>query len=142
MFQVACIANTNFMHIFLYLKLRVSYVFSISFFFYFIYFFFIPPRNRGGVIFSLQFVCVCVCVCVCLCVRNSCEQNSSRTDAPIWMWFSLNGCLPHWLGPYWNWWPWVKGQGHSNLKHVKICEQNADRTGQPSLTQSSLSSSF
>ena len=27
-----------------------------------------PPRNRGGVIFSLQFVCVCVCVCVCLCV--------------------------------------------------------------------------
>ena len=37
-----------------------------------------PPRNRGGVIFSLQFVCVCVslcvsvclgvCVCVCVCV--------------------------------------------------------------------------
>ena len=24
-----------------------------------------PPRNRGGVIFSLQFVSVCVCVCVC-----------------------------------------------------------------------------
>ena len=23
-----------------------------------------PPRNRGGVIFSLQFVCVSVCVCV------------------------------------------------------------------------------
>ena len=34
--------------------------------------FFTPPRNRGGVIFSLQFVCVsvclCVCVSVCLCV--------------------------------------------------------------------------
>ena len=27
-----------------------------------------PPRNRGGVIFSLQFVCVSVCVCVCVCV--------------------------------------------------------------------------
>ena len=23
-----------------------------------------PPRNRGGVIFSLQFVCVSVCLCV------------------------------------------------------------------------------
>ena len=31
--------------------------------------FFTPPRNRGGVIFSLQFVCLCVCVCVCVCVR-------------------------------------------------------------------------
>ena len=28
-----------------------------------------PPRNRGGVIFLLQFVCVCVCVCMCVCVR-------------------------------------------------------------------------
>ena len=27
-----------------------------------------PPRNRGGLIFSLQFVCVCVCVSVCLSV--------------------------------------------------------------------------
>ena len=75
---------------------------------------FTPPRNRGGVIFSLQFVCVWVCVSVC--VSNfSCEQNSSRTDAPIWTRFSLNGCLPHWLGPYWIWWPWVKGQGHSDV---------------------------
>ena len=31
-------------------------------------FFFTPPRNRGGVIFSLQFVCVSVCLCVCVCV--------------------------------------------------------------------------
>ena len=23
-----------------------------------------PPRNRGGIIFLLQFVCLCVCVCV------------------------------------------------------------------------------
>ena len=87
---------------------------------------------------GLYFHCILsVCVSVCLCVRISCEQNSSRTDEPIWTQFSLNGCLQHWLRPYWNWWPWVKGQGHSNLKHVKICEQNADRTGQPSLTQSS-----
>ena len=75
------------------------------------------PRNRGGVIFSLQFVCVyvCVCVSVCLCVQFSCEQNSSQTDAPIWTRFSLNGCFPHWLKPYWIWWPWVKGQGYSDV---------------------------
>ena len=30
--------------------------------------FFTPPRNRGGVIFLLQFVCVSVCVCVCVSV--------------------------------------------------------------------------
>ena len=35
--------------------------------------YFTTPRNRGGVIFSLQFVCVsvCVCVCVCVCVYTS-----------------------------------------------------------------------
>ena len=27
-----------------------------------------PPRNRGGVIFSLQSVCVSVCLCVCVCL--------------------------------------------------------------------------
>ena len=84
---------------------------------------FTPPRNRGGVIFSLQFVCVYVCLCVCLsvcvfvcvCVSDVFKkQNSSRTDEPIWTRFSLNGCLSHWLEPYWNWWPWVKGQGHSD----------------------------
>ena len=31
-----------------------------------LYAIFSPSRNRGGVIFSLQFVCVCVCVSVCL----------------------------------------------------------------------------
>ena len=48
-------------------------------------------------------VCLCVCVCVCLsvCVSGtSCEQSSSRLDAPIFTRFSLNGCLAHWLGPY------------------------------------------
>ena len=60
--------------------------------------FFTPPRNRGGVIFSMQFVCVSLCVCVCV-SGTSCEQNSSRTNAPIWTRFSLNGCLPHWLEP-------------------------------------------
>ena len=46
-------------------------------------------------------VCLCVNVCVSVCVsENSCEQNSSWTDAPIWMRFSLNGCLLHWLKPY------------------------------------------
>ena len=30
-----------------------------------------PPRNRGGVIFSLQFVCVFVYLCVCVSVSMS-----------------------------------------------------------------------
>ena len=34
--------------------------------------FFIPPRNRGGVIFSLQFVCLSFCVS-----GSACEQNSN-----------------------------------------------------------------
>ena len=51
-----------------------------------------PPWNRGGVIFYLRFVCVSlrvfVCVSVCVCLSGSaCEQNSSRTDEPIWTWF-------------------------------------------------------
>ena len=33
---------------------------------------FTPPRNHGGVIFSLQFVCL-----------SACEQNSNQTDALI-----------------------------------------------------------
>ena len=70
---------------------------------------FTPPCNRGGVIFSLKFVCVSVCVCmcvclsVCMCVRISCEQISSRTDAPIGTRFSLKGCFLHWLEPYRIW---------------------------------------
>ena len=80
-----------------------------------------PPRNRGGVIFSLQFVCVCVSVC--LWVSSTCEKNSSRTSEPIWTRFSLNCCLPHWLEPYRNWWPWVKFQGHSDV--IPICLYNS-----------------
>ena len=57
-----------------------------------------------------------VCVCVCVCVSGiSCEQNSSRTDTPILIRFSLNGCFPHWLKLYWILWPWVKGHGHSDV---------------------------
>ena len=43
--------------------------------------FFTPPRNRGGVIFSLQFVCVCVCVCLYVCVQLC-----------LWTKFQPNGC--------------------------------------------------
>ena len=70
---------------------------------------------------SLQFVCVCICVCVlvCVCVYLSVsEQNSSRTDWPIWTRFSLNGCLPHWLEPYRNYWLWFKGQGQSTVLSI------------------------
>ena len=72
-------------------------------------FFITAPRNRGGVIFSLQFVCVCVCV----------------SNVFLWTKFQPNGCtdldefLAKWLltellEQYWNWWPWIKGQGHSD----------------------------
>ena len=41
-----------------------------------------PPRNRGGVIFLLQFVCLCVSVClsvcVCLSVRLLTKCRSNR----------------------------------------------------------------
>ena len=54
-----------------------------------------PPRNRGRVIFSLQFVCVSgclsVCVCVQLCFRTKFQPNGC-TDLTQ---FSLNGCLAH-----------------------------------------------
>ena len=36
-------------------------------------------------------------------------------EESIWTRFSLIGCLLHWLEPYWNGWPWVKGQGHSDV---------------------------
>ena len=79
--------------------------------------FYTSTKSWRGYIFTTVCLCVCLSVCVCVCVRLfSCEQNSSRTDTPIWTRFSLNGCLAHWLEPYWNWWPWVKGQGHSGSK--------------------------
>ena len=59
--------------------------------------FFTPPRNRGGVIFLLQFVCLCVCVSVCMSV---CEQNADRPATPILTQSSLNSCLLQSLEPY------------------------------------------
>ena len=77
-----------------------------------------PFLHLHEIVEGLYFHCslsVCVCVSVCVSVRlNSCEQNSNRTDEPIWTQFSLNGCLEHWLKPYWNWWPWSEVQGHSD----------------------------
>ena len=58
-----------------------------------------------------------VCVWVCLSIS---EQNSSRTDAPICTQFLLNSCLPHWLRPYWNWWPLVEGQGRSDATSISF----------------------
>ena len=60
----------------------------------------------GGVLCFFFGLSVCVCVCVC-------KQNSNQRDTPILMQLSLNGCLPHWLKPYWNLWSWIKGQGFS-----------------------------
>ena len=57
------------------------------------------------------YFCLSVWVYVCLCI---CEQNADRTTPHIFTWSLLNSCLRHWLGPYWYWWPWVKGQGHSD----------------------------
>ena len=56
------------------------------------------------VIFSLQFVYVCVSVCLSVVCLSVSEQNCSRTAAPIWTRFSLDGCLLHWLEPFQNWW--------------------------------------
>ena len=68
------------------------FFFSFFFFFlsFFFFFFFFTHENRGGVIFSLQFVRVSVCVS-----DVPCEQNSSQTNEPIWTQFSSNGCLLH-----------------------------------------------
>ena len=71
---------------------------------------FLPTKSWMGYIFIAACLCVCLSVCLCL---NACEQNSSRTDAPIWTQFLLNGCLIYWLELYGNWWPCIKGQGHS-----------------------------
>ena len=82
-----------------------------------ILFFLTPPRNRGGVIFSLQFVCVSVCLCVCLsvCPTRLVNKIPAERMHRFARCFLLNGCFPHWLGPYWIWWPWVKGQDHSDV---------------------------
>ena len=62
-------------------------------------FYYTSTKSWRGYIFTA--VCLRVCLPVCVSVRlNSCEQNSSRTDEPIWTRFSQNGCFPHWLKPY------------------------------------------
>ena len=66
------------------------------------------------------YLCVCMCVCMCRCVCVSVclsvsEPKISRTEAPIYTRFLLNGCLPQWLKSYWSWWPWVKCQDHSDV---------------------------
>ena len=66
------------------------------------------------------FTSVCLSVCVCVSV---CEQNADRTATPILTRSSLNGCLLQSLEPYWNWWPWFKGQGHSDV--ISIFLQNS-----------------
>ena len=45
---------------------------------------------RSGYIFTSVYMCVCLSVCLS---SSACEQNSSRTNEPIWTWFSLNGLL-------------------------------------------------
>ena len=53
-----------------------------------------------GYIFTAVCLCVCLSVWLSVCpTLHACEQNSSRTDAPIWTQFLLNGCLAHWLNP-------------------------------------------
>ena len=50
-----------------------------------------PSRFRGGVIFSLQFVCVCVCVPVCL---SACQSVCLCVCPVLCLWtkFQPNGC--------------------------------------------------
>ena len=60
--------------------------------------------------FLLQFVCLCLCVCVS--INKILDERKHRFLCV----FLLNGCLPHWLEHYWNWWPWVKS--HCDLKCV------------------------
>ena len=51
-------------------------------------FYYTSTKSRRGLYFHF---------CLSVCPMFSCEQNSSRTDEPIWMRFSLNGCFLHWL---------------------------------------------
>ena len=61
-------------------------------------------KSWRGCIFTAICLCVCLCVCLSVCLSGSaCEQNSSRTDEPIWTRFSLNGCIPQWLKLCWHW---------------------------------------
>ena len=82
-------------------------------------------QKHGGIIFLLRCICLCVCVCVCMCVGvcvcvcvclslNKCRSNRYKDfDAVL-----NNSCLPQRLRSYWDWWLWVKGQGHSNVTSI------------------------
>ena len=70
--------------------------------------------NLYEIVKGLYFHCsLSMCVFVILSLSVS-EQNSSRRDAPIRTRFSLNGCLPLCLEPYWCRWLLVEGQGHND----------------------------
>ena len=44
-----------------------------------------------------------------------CEQNANQTATLILTRSSLKSCLLQSLEPNWNWWPWFKGQGQSDV---------------------------
>ena len=73
-----------------------------------LFYFYTYMISWRGYIFIAVRLCVCVCVCesVALCV---CQWTNFQPNcAPIWTRFLLDGCLLHWLEPYWNWWLWLK----------------------------------
>ena len=66
---------------------------------------------RGYIFFA---VCMCVCTCVCVCQWTK-FQRTECTD--------LEAVFAKWLltalaRTLWNWWPWVKGQGYSDVIHI------------------------
>ena len=54
-------------------------------------------------------MCVSLTVCLSVSEHNS-NQNNVDLDAGFDNWLFIL----HWRGLYWNWWPWVKGQGYSD----------------------------
>ena len=53
---------------------------------------------------------VCLSMCSTLLVNNIPAERCIDLGAVFAKRLLM---LAHWFGPYWNWWPWVKGQGHS-----------------------------
>ena len=77
-------------------------------------------KSWRGYIFTPVCLCVCVCLSLCVSVCPDFLWTKFRPNAQIWTLFLLNGCLQLWLEPYWNWWPWVKGPGHSDSIWLSI----------------------
>ena len=84
----------------------------IPIFLYICLFFYYQTSTKSGRSYIFPAVCLCVCLSVCmsvclsLCVcLNAYKKKSNRTLLSTWTRFSLNGCLPHWLEPFWNLWP-------------------------------------